>query len=253
MSLKYQPKNSDYEHKNTFTVLKITSIAIIILSILTIFLCFKNSPNAQSDQENSKIASAYNKKKNSKKKNIKKNNEKVAIATLKKTKKNSKSKTSKKNSAKKSKKTKTLAQFKTTFPIDKSQANRVFNIKKIVKALNNTVVNPNEEFSFEKIYNLSHKDGKFKITKDSNIKKITYAGGICQVSTTLFQAVKKAKLPVTERHKHSHKVFYTTEGNDAMFSKGMANFKFKNSKKFPIKIKAKIVKNYINIKILKGK
>ena len=154
---------------------------------------------------------------------------------------------------KKKKRAKILARAKTNFPNDRSQENRVFNIKKAAKTLNNMVIQPGEEFSFEKVYSLSHVNGKFRCTRDSNTQKIIYAGGISQVCTTLFQAIKKAKLPVTERHNFKHKVFYSTPEKAAIFRKGEANFRFRNLKSFPIKIKATVVKNCIKIKILKMK
>lgn len=231
MCIKYEPKNADSEQKNVSIALKIASVAIIVLSLLTIFLCFKKSPGTEAAQ-------------------------KKTTSTCKNLKKPKKSKSKKKSGTKKSKKkkkAKTLAQAKTTLQQNKSQSNRVFNIKKAVKTLNNTTLKPGEEFSFENIYSLSHKNGKFKCTRDSNTKEIIYAGGISQVSTTLLHAVKKAKLPVTELHNFKHQVFYSPKNNTAMFRKGKANFKFRNLKSYPVKIKASVVKNCIKIKILKMK
>ena len=57
----------------------------------------------------------------------------------------------------------------------------------------------------------------------------TYGGGICQVSTTLYLAVLRAELEVTERHNHSMIVNYVKPSMDAAIAEGYKDFKFVNS------------------------
>ena len=77
-------------------------------------------------------------------------------------------------------------------------------------------------------------------------------GGLCQVSTTLYNAVLKVpELKVTERHPHSNKVPYIKSGKDAAVSFGAQDFKFINNTGNTIKIKASNTKNNVTIKILK--
>ncbi len=237
MTKKYSSKNNT-NNFDVFLIIKTVSIIIIILSLMFIFFCFKKN-------NQTKIAS---------KKNIEKNqtapiNE--ATNTINKTPNN---KPKKKKKSKKTKNTsKIISKFSSHFPTGETQANRIFNIKKIAKTLNNTVLQPNKVFSFQKIYDISNKNGKFKLAQGIVNKKFSnnvYAGGICQVSTALFRAAESAKLKIVERHNHSQPVFYGPNKTDAMFNTKTADFKFRNNKKFSIKIKSNVKHDYIEIKIL---
>ena len=61
-------------------------------------------------------------------------------------------------------------------------------------------------------------------------------GGICQVSTTLYNAVLRANLEIVQRRNHSLSVTYVPLGQDAMVSIGSSDFKFKNNRDYPIKV-----------------
>ena len=62
-------------------------------------------------------------------------------------------------------------------------------------------------------------------------------GGVCQVSTTLYNAVLKVPgLEVVERHQHSNHVPYIQDGKDAAVAYGSYDFKFKNNTEKTIKI-----------------
>ena len=63
-------------------------------------------------------------------------------------------------------------------------------------------------------------------------------GGICQVSTTLYNAVLKANLEVTERHNHMFTVSYVPLGHDAAVSYGHADLVFTNTTSYPLRINA---------------
>ena len=65
-----------------------------------------------------------------------------------------------------------------------------------------------------------------------------YGGGVCQVSTTLYNAVLMADLTVTERTHHSWPLGYIGIGRDATISTGGPNFKFRNTQEVPITIGA---------------
>ena len=64
----------------------------------------------------------------------------------------------------------------------------------------------------------------------------TYGGGICQVSTTLYNAVIRAELEITERFAHSMIVSYVEPSMDAAISGEYKDLKFKNSTKYPVYI-----------------
>ncbi len=54
-------------------------------------------------------------------------------------------------------------------------------------------------------------------------------GGVCQVSSTLYNAVVFAGISTTERHAHSYEPSYVTPGEDAMVSYGGPDMKFVNN------------------------
>ena len=76
-----------------------------------------------------------------------------------------------------------------------------------------------------------------------------YGGGICQVSSTLYNAVLYANLEITERTNHGFKPSYVTPGLDATVSWGGPDFKFTNNRDYPVRISCdtsgKILKIYI--------
>ena len=63
-------------------------------------------------------------------------------------------------------------------------------------------------------------------------------GGICQVSTTLYNAVLRANLEIVQRRNHSLGVTYVPAGQDAMVNIGTSDFKFKNNREYPVKVVA---------------
>ena len=71
------------------------------------------------------------------------------------------------------------------------------------------------------------------------IRKKAFGGGNCQVSSTLYNAVLMADLEITERRNHYFKTSYVAAGRDATVVWGSIDFKFKNTRKYAIKIKAK--------------
>ena len=113
------------------------------------------------------------------------------------------------------------------------EKNRVHNIKLACKNLNNTLVKPGEEFSFNSnLGNMGKEDGYKKATGfDSNGKNIkVYGGGICQISSTLYNALLIADLDITERHAHSKRVYYVPKNKDATVFSGGPDLKFKNNR-----------------------
>ena len=78
-----------------------------------------------------------------------------------------------------------------------------------------------------------------------------YGGGVCQVSTTLYQASVEAGLKIVERHMHSKAVSYTKRGKDATVSYGVQNLRIKNNKKYTIKLETYSNKGKTTCKIYK--
>ena len=119
----------------------------------------------------------------------------------------------------------------TTRIYDKDK-NRIFNIRKACEKLDGHIVEAGEEFSFnDKMGAMGAADGyKKAVGFDSNGNKIKmYGGGICQISSTLYNSVLIANLEVTERHAHSRRVYYVPKNKDATVFYGGPDFKFKNN------------------------
>ena len=121
-----------------------------------------------------------------------------------------------------------------------SGANRATNVALATEKINGTVLMPGEVFSFN--------DTVGKRTPEAGFKQATvyvnggvgvdYGGGICQVSSTLYNAVLLANLEIVFRTNHEFEVDYVPIGQDATVSWGYPDFKFKNNRDYPIKIVA---------------
>lgn len=148
----------------------------------------------------------------------------------------------------------TLSTYTTHFNTDnENNYNRSINIGLAAERINGTLLLPGEEFSFNKIVGPRTPEKGYKIAHvfiEGQIRDGT-GGGICQVSTTLYNAVLRANLKVTERHNHMFTVGYVPLGHDAAVSYGYADLVFKNTTAHPMRIIAKVTAdNYLNFKIL---
>lgn len=118
--------------------------------------------------------------------------------------------------------------------------NRSFNISLAAKALNNHVVFPGERFSFNQTVGKRTKEKGYLrapvIVRGELYEDI--GGGICQVSSTLFNAVDRAGLTIVERYSHSRSVHYVPPGRDATVSWYGPDFVFQNMYDQPILIRA---------------
>lgn len=121
-----------------------------------------------------------------------------------------------------------------------SSSNRLTNITLALDAINGTLLQPGEEFSFNQTVGKRTAERGYKVAAAYSGGEVTeeLGGGICQVSTTLFNAVVKADLEVTERHAHSMPVSYVDKGKDATVSWGSQDLKFKNNTSEPMYIVA---------------
>ena len=114
---------------------------------------------------------------------------------------------------------KTMSTYTTTTT---SNSNRNENIRLAVAALNGTIVKPGQEFSFNNTTGARTEEKGYKpATAYLNGEVVQEpGGGVCQVSSTLYNAVVFAGLKSTERHAHSYEPSYVTPGEDAAVSYG---------------------------------
>ncbi|MEA4970400.1 MAG: VanW family protein [Candidatus Pelethousia sp.] len=118
--------------------------------------------------------------------------------------------------------------------------NRVFNIKKAASLIDGAILAPGEEFDMNATLGPRNEEGGWKIATgilDGTYVQ-EYGGGVCQVSTTLYNAVLMADLTVIERYHHSWPLGYVAVGRDATISTGGPNFRFVNSSEVPVIISA---------------
>ncbi|HUW63377.1 MAG TPA: VanW family protein [Spirochaetia bacterium] len=129
-----------------------------------------------------------------------------------------------------------LASFQTTITGD---ANRVYNVELATSLLNNTLVLPSQVFSFNAVagpYETSRGYREAPVIVD-NRYEMGAGGGVCQLSSTLYQAVQALGLTVVERHGHTLPVTYIKTGQDATVA-GSLDFRFRNDLITPLVIKA---------------
>ena len=117
---------------------------------------------------------------------------------------------------------------------DHSIPSRIHNVSNAVRIINNTVVSPGEEFSFNKsLGDVSSKTGfkpAYIIQQGRTV--LGDGGGVCQVSTTLFRALLDSGLDITKRKQHSYRVSYyeldRQPGFDAAVFSGETDLRFVN-------------------------
>lgn len=119
-----------------------------------------------------------------------------------------------------------------------SNSSRKQNVKRGAELVNGTVLYPGEEFSMEAIAVPFSAENGYAPAASYEMGSVveTYGGGICQVSTTLYLAVLRAELEVTERSNHSMIVNYVKPSMDAAIAEGYKDFKFVNNTDAPIYI-----------------
>ena len=133
-----------------------------------------------------------------------------------------------------------LAYFNTQFYTgDINNNNRKVNIVLSTNEINGMILNPGDIFSFNKVVGPRTPDRGYKAANSYIAGEIVEStgGGICQVSSTLYNAVLFSDIKVLERYNHMFTVGYVPLGRDAAvaYTAGV-DFRFKNNTKFPIKI-----------------
>ena len=120
--------------------------------------------------------------------------------------------------------------------------NRTTNLILAAQKINGTVLLPGEEFSYNKTVGERTISAGFKEAAVYSNGQVVdgLGGGICQISSTLYDAVIFANLEVTERRNHQFVTSYLPAGKDATVVWGSQDFKFVNTRKYPIRIEATV-------------
>lgn len=143
----------------------------------------------------------------------------------------------------------------TTNILDK-EANRVNNISLSCNKINGYILKSGETFSFCDTIGETSEDTGFKKADMLDAKgKIFkgFSGGICQVSTTLYNALLQVpNIEIIERHTHSRRVYYIEKDKDVTVdSNSNLDFKFKNNTGYDIKIHASNTNEEVTVKIMR--
>ena len=142
-----------------------------------------------------------------------------------------------------------LSTFSTRY--DASNIPRTTNLKLAMQKLNGVVISPGETFSYNKTLGKRTAEAGYKEAGGFAGGRVvqTLAGGICQISSTLYDAVVYANLDIVERHNHIFLAGYVGAGKDATVVYGTYDFKFKNTRKYPVMIKTSIGNGIAQISI----
>lgn len=129
-----------------------------------------------------------------------------------------------------------LASFSTTY--DVSNYNRSTNIELASKKMNGTVVMPGENFSYNTVIGKRTLEAGYKEGTAYIGGKVVpdVGGGVCQLSSTLYNTALLANLKIIDRSNHLFLTGYVAAGRDATVYYGSIDFVFQNSRKYPIKI-----------------
>lgn len=133
-----------------------------------------------------------------------------------------------------------LAIFTTRY--DASNVDRTTNLRIACQKINGTVLMPGETFSYNKTLGERTIAAGYKEAKIYSNGQVVdgLGGGICQISSTLYNAVLMSNLEIVERRNHQFVTSYLPAGRDATVVYGLTDFKFKNSRKYPIKLNANV-------------
>lgn len=142
-----------------------------------------------------------------------------------------------------------LGEFSTEF--NASDYDRVSNLSLATKNTSNVLLLPDDVFSFNKIVGPRLEKYGFKMAKIimNNQYVSGIGGGICQVSSTLYNAVLYSNLEIVERKNHSLPSTYVSMGRDATISGDYIDLKFKNNTGYPIYIYGEMKGNKVNFTI----
>ncbi|MEA5058823.1 MAG: VanW family protein [Candidatus Pelethousia sp.] len=126
----------------------------------------------------------------------------------------------------------------TSYKSTRSNANRVFNLKKATGLVYGTVLQPGEEFSANTILGDRYEKYGWKMAPavigGGSGTEDQPGGGVCQISTTVYNAVLKGDMEITYRRNHSSRSGYIDGGLDATINTGTIDFKWKNNTQSPV-------------------
>lgn len=142
-----------------------------------------------------------------------------------------------------------IVQFSTN--LRTSGTGRVHNVDSAARSIDGRVLAPGEIFDYSEAIEYAEKTFGFQEAPVIFGGKLVpgVGGGICQVSSTLYNAAVRAGLSIVERRNHSLPVSYLPKGQDATFAKGYINFRFKNTSGHHLLIRAEVENRQLTVKL----
>lgn len=126
------------------------------------------------------------------------------------------------------------------------------NATQAAEALDGHVIAPGAEFSFNRsVGSWSADEGYVKapVSYDGELVK-AFGGGVCQTSTTLYNAALQAGLPILERHPHVFAPHYVPPGQDAAVAQRNIDLRFRNPYPWPIRLQCRAGHDTVEVRIL---
>ena len=142
-----------------------------------------------------------------------------------------------------------IASYTTYF--DRSVVGRTHNINQSANAISNVIVGINDYFSFNATVGPRTEETGYREALEivNGEFVLGIGGGICQTSSTLFNAVDQLGVTYVERHHHSKDIGYVPKGRDATVSYGTLDFRFQNITGFPFMIISTTAGDSITVEI----
>lgn len=142
-----------------------------------------------------------------------------------------------------------LAQY--TTPFNPGTRDRTHNLKLAAEAISGVILKPGQEFSYNSLVGPRETGRGYKSAPIFVHGRLEpgLGGGVCQVSSTLYNAVLLTGLDVVERRPHSRVVPYVPPGRDATVAYGITDFRFRNSNSSPVAVVSKVTRSHLTIGI----
>lgn len=142
-----------------------------------------------------------------------------------------------------------LSQYSTSYSTRDQK--RTTNLRLAANKINGTVLMPGETFSYNKVVGERTIAAGYQEAPIYVSGKVVdgLGGGICQITTTLYNAVVYANLDIVERSNHQFVPSYAPASRDATVVYGSIDFKFKNNRDYPIKIVCSVQNGIANFQI----
>ena len=142
-----------------------------------------------------------------------------------------------------------LSQYSTSYSTRDQK--RTTNLRLAANKINGTVLMPGETFSYNKVVGERTIAAGYQEAPIYVSGKVVdgLGGGICQITTTLYNAVVYANLDIVERSNHQFVPSYAPASRDATVVYGSIDFKFKNNRNYPIKIVCSVQNGIANFQI----